>query len=677
MKKFLALIAIFFLSFCLLSCGNNQPSEEGNDDQLLEKITVENQEFAYDGQNHTLTITNLPEGYEALAVGSVNYKEPGTYTIKYEIYKIGKATPIKTVEGTLIILPPDTTEADLAKMELKDQTVEYDEEEHTIEVTNLIEGYVAIPVGEVNFTEIGEHQITYQIKKAYQDEVLKTLTANLTINVTWTNYVSLAAELSVYYDGGQKTINPINRFALPLGYKLKADGTVKYTEIGDYDIVYNIVTDDENEEVVYQLKGVLHIVELVTHDYAAAVSFDTLLRPGLEVTVKTFIDGDTTHFNVPDSVVEGGVLKARYIAINTPESTGSIEPYGKTASNFTKEKLSNAYKIYIEPDGANWEADSTGSRYLTWVWYKPDANSEWRNLNIEILQNGLALASNTAQNTYGDTAQKALDQAKSLKLYLYSGEKDPTFYYGAGIKTTLKDISLYTEEFSGKKVIFEATVYKYHDNGVYVVDYDEETGQNYGMYVYHGNSAAGGLIGILTPGNRIYFVGTVSEFNGTWQVSGLSYRLMKPNAEDSTHLLEEVDLPDYITVTASDFVNKTLDISRLVYIEDIDDVDEETKTFNYADILMNTPVKMENLEVVDARTTTNEASSSYGAMTLICKSGNITINIRTEVLKDEAGELITSDYFLNKTISIQGIVDKYEGSYQIRVYRLIDITINE
>ena len=79
-------------------------------------------------------------------------------------------------------------------------------------------------------------------------------------------------------------------------------------------------------------------------DYAAAVkldmSSDTVKQ---EVTVKTYVDGDTTHFHVPSSVVENGVLKARYLAINTPESTGKIEEYGKKASEFTKAFCSNLH----------------------------------------------------------------------------------------------------------------------------------------------------------------------------------------------------------------------------------------------------------------------------------------------------------------------------------------------
>ena len=100
---------------------------------------------------------------------------------------------------------------------------------------------------------------------------------------------------------------------------------------------------------------------------------DTLKQ---EVTVRSFVDGDTTHFYVSESVVSGGILKARYLAINTPESTGKIEEYGKAASNFTRSKLENADAIMIESDDGKWNVDSTGGRYLVWVWYKPKGESE-------------------------------------------------------------------------------------------------------------------------------------------------------------------------------------------------------------------------------------------------------------------------------------------------------------
>ena len=74
-------------------------------------------------------------------------------------------------------------------------------------------------------------------------------------------------------------------------------------------------------------------------DYASSVKLDmTTSTAKLEVTVKSYVDGDTTHFYVPEDVMESGVLKGRYLAINTPESTGKIEEYGKKAAQFTKEK---------------------------------------------------------------------------------------------------------------------------------------------------------------------------------------------------------------------------------------------------------------------------------------------------------------------------------------------------
>ena len=167
-------------------------------------------------------------------------------------------------------------------------------------------------------------------------------------------------------------------------------------------------------------------------DYVSQLTLDMNSETAkLETTVTAYVDGDTTHFAVPTSLVKTGVLKARYLAINTPESTGKIEDYGKKASNFTKEKLKNAVSIYIESDTSVWETDSTGGRYLTWVWYKPDENSEYRNLNLEILQNGLAIASSTANNRYGDICVKALDQAKANKLLVHSGKPDPDMYHGA------------------------------------------------------------------------------------------------------------------------------------------------------------------------------------------------------------------------------------------------------
>ena len=229
-----------------------------------------------------------------------------------------------------------------------------------------------------------------------------------------------------------------------------------------------------------------------------------------EATVKAFVDGDTTHFYVPTSVNSSGVLKARYLAVNTPESTGRIEEYGKAAANFTKSKLKDAESIIIESDDEKWNVDSTGARHLVWVWYRTSADSEYRNLNIEILQEGLAIGSNTGQNRYGEIALKALNQAKSAKLKVHSGVKDPDFYYGEAVQLTLAELRTNIESYDGVKVAFEGTVARCYNDGVFVESFDEESGTYNGIYIYYGQDLAQlgsrGQNIISTIGNRVKVV---------------------------------------------------------------------------------------------------------------------------------------------------------------------------
>ena len=291
--------------------------------------------------------------------------------------------------------------------------------------------------------------------------------------------------------------------------------------------------------------------ETEAQDFASVLKLDMNSDTAkIEVTVKTFIDGDTTHFNVPESVMENGVLKARYLAINTPESTGKIEEYGKAAAAFTKEKLSSAVSIIVESENSTWNPDSTGDRYLAWVWYKTADEADYRNLNIEILQNGLAIASNAAGNRYGETAVAAINQAREQSLGVYSGEKDPDFYYGEAVELTLKELRTNIADYNGIKVAFEGVITMNDNNSVYIEEYDPETGMYYGISIYYGFNLTGEGLNVLAVGNRSRIVGTVQyyEAGGTYQVSGLTYRLMKPDA--ALHSASSAHPPPYTPQTA-------------------------------------------------------------------------------------------------------------------------------
>ncbi len=410
-------------------------------------------------------------------------------------------------------------------------------------------------------------------------------------------------------------------------------------------------------------------------DYAVEAKLDmdsdTLKQ---EVTVKAYIDGDTTHFYVPTSVVDTGLLKARYLAVNTPESTGKIEVWGKKASSFTKEKLSTATSIIIESDNNTWNVDSTGGRHLVWVWYKPAGSDVYRNLNIELLQNGLSIASNSAENRYGEICMAAIGQAKAEKLHMHSNKKDPDFFYGDAVPVTLKGLRTNIELYEGMKVAFEGTITRESGQTVYVEEYDPETDMYYGMTVYYGYNLTGTGLEILDPGNRVKFVGSVQYYatGGTWQISDIKYVDMRPNDPSNIQLISSGHEPAYSLITPEDLYERTVEVDVLASLED----DETTvKTFDYAQLILGTSVSTGNMKVDRVSTTTNEDSASKGAMTLYCMIGGYKVSVRTAVMRDADGNLITAEAYEGKIISVKGIVDYFSGTYQIKVFTPDDITI--
>ena len=419
-------------------------------------------------------------------------------------------------------------------------------------------------------------------------------------------------------------------------------------------------------------------------DYAAEVKLDLTSdsAKAIDVTVKSYIDGDTTHFYVPTSVSETGVLKARYLAVNTPESTVKIEEWGKKASKFTKEKLMSATSIVLESDDSKWNLDSTGDRHLVWVWYKTAEMTEYRNLNLELLQEGLAIASNSAQNRYGTFCMDAITQATAEKLNVYSGEKDPDYYYGQVIPLDLKELRCNVKDYVGLTVSFEGIVTRDGGNSVYVENRDEETDMWYGMYVYYGFNVSGEGLEILDVGNHVKVVGSVQyyETGDSYQISDVQYRIMKPDDPKNLQLLDDKKHdPSYRLTDPATFKNGKVSVI----------IGDEKREIAYAEAALYTSVEMKDLKVVSVYTTNNPASSSKGAMTLTCQAPDGTmIDVRTVVLNDANGELITYSYFLNKTIDVKGIVDYYKYSsddasaedntdfpYQIKLLSLGDVTV--
>lgn len=408
-------------------------------------------------------------------------------------------------------------------------------------------------------------------------------------------------------------------------------------------------------------------------DYASQVKLDmNSNRRRQEVTVHQYVDGDTTHFDVPTSISATGVLKARYLAINTPESTGAIEEWGKKASEYTRSKLEAAESIIIESDDENWNLDSTGARHLVWVWYKTADMTDYRNLNLELLQEGLAIASNSAQNSYGSYCMSAINQAKAYELYVYSDDIDPDFYYGDAIQVSLKEVSVNPEKYLGKTVACEGVVVKDSDGSIYVEEYDEETGMYFGITCFKGYNLPGAGLKIITVGNRVKIVGSVQyyEAGGIYQISDLSYRQMKPDDPDNIQFISSGHSASFTLTDA-----KTYCTAKVTVLTTDDEGNEVEKELSYAQAAINTTIEMHNLKVTKIYTT-NNGGDSDGAMTLTCTSSDgYTVKIRTTVLTDKNNndKVIVESDLLGKTINIKGVVSTFSGDPQIKVFSYSDI----
>ena len=395
-------------------------------------------------------------------------------------------------------------------------------------------------------------------------------------------------------------------------------------------------------------------------DFAASVALDMSSETvKAEARVHTYVDGDTTHFTVSDSAFPYGILKARYIGINTPESTGKVEPWGKQASRFTREKLEGAAGIIVESDTGEWNTDSTGSRQLVWVWYTPDG-THWRNLNIELLQEGLAIANSSAQNRYGDTCMAAIAQARSAGLRVYSGERDPEFYYGDAVEVTLRELRLNAGSYEGVKVAFEGVVTVNHSNSVYVEALDEETGLHFGLPVYYGYNLSGGGMEILRAGNLVRIVGTFQyyEAGGAWQVAGITYRMMKPDDPGNIRLISSGHGIPWTETDAAVLMEGTVALEP----GEEDEGYEEYGEFDRAFLSQATTVAVSPLTVQGGYT------SIPGTATLWCLSGRTEVQLHLDGALNENGVPYTVDELRGKTVSVRGVVGKYNGDYQIDVF---------
>ncbi len=352
-----------------------------------------------------------------------------------------------------------------------------------------------------------------------------------------------------------------------------------------------------------------------------------------EVSLLSCVDGDTASFTTQ----KGTPVKIRFLGIDTEESTGQIEPWGKAASYYTCSTLKSSQRIILESQvtGQSAVLDSTGSRYLGFVWYQPVGESKYRLLNLELVEQAYSknfLYTGKYVSVFGLAAENAMYSGR--RLY---GELDPNFdYSGEATEVTIHELRRNYSEYgssdvsSGKLVRVEGLVVMRSGYSVYIRDtyptYDEAT-KTYeygGIYVYGGYST--NLVDYAKLGSIVRFYCRGTEYNETIQLSDVKFTTkFKP---------EVVSLNNEITVFELD-TSKGLDYWQGQYV--------------------TTNITITQLPKVDA-------TKGY-ALKGVIEGTNQEIGIYV------AGNLYPTykkDYFeLGSTYKVSGGMSKNFGSYEI------------
>lgn len=266
-----------------------------------------------------------------------------------------------------------------------------------------------------------------------------------------------------------------------------------------------------------------------------------------QVTLYNPVDGDTAHFYQKETQ-EGRkerLVKVRFYGIDTPESTGQIEPWGKAASKFTTDSLRNAKTIVLTNGdlvGGIASPDSTGTRFKAFVWISEKENAPLNELvclNLLIVEVGYSNGKGVAGCPLADQFNAADLQAQAEKIGIWSGD-DPSFPRGDAMATSIKDIVTEFKNnngvcptYEGKKVRINGVVAKVVDDDAYVVqDFEnEETGEieRYGIFIFAGYKNYEALKGI---GNDLTITGNFTVRYGNPQLTNVKYNKYLPSNDD-------------------------------------------------------------------------------------------------------------------------------------------------
>lgn len=329
-----------------------------------------------------------------------------------------------------------------------------------------------------------------------------------------------------------------------------------------------------------------------------------------KLQLKSVTDGDTAVFYL-DNEMDGytnalgrsyGYITVRFLAIDTPESTSSIAPWGKKASNYAKSLLESAEAIIVDAtsiDTSNADQfptlvstytsgcrlDSNGTRWLGLIWYCPEGKdpnnfNDYRLYQLDMIEECYSyytgnlgetpyvyntdsavepLLYNRYKDSFGslklsDLLLEADIRMQTLKVRHSGNEKDPNYDYSkTPHQATIKEAHENFDEWMNNAKFVELTgvITAFIGNNFYFQD-----AEGYPLYVYMGISSKK-ITSLFSVGDTISIRGRLAVYGGQMQLSDVVWA--QETFKKITDPAKVIPMPEAITVNASDFNTDKLD----------------------------------------------------------------------------------------------------------------------
>lgn len=325
-----------------------------------------------------------------------------------------------------------------------------------------------------------------------------------------------------------------------------------------------------------------------------------------KVGIKYVTDGDTAVFYTNGS--EDGYTNplgysynyftCRFLAIDTPESTSSIAPWGKKASAYAKSLLENAEGIIVDATSidtagmtddemysAGVRLDSNGTRWLGIVWYCPDGKDpenleNYRCYQLDMIEEGYSFYTGNYNagvqgNKYVYTANKKDEpvlysryentkgsltladlfleadiRTKSLKERYNGQQKDPDYDYSTTPREmSITDAIAQYDDLSAHNTYIALTgvVTRFIGSNFY---FQDENGT--ALYVYMGLDAVA-IEEVVKLGETINIRGRLSMYGGQIQLTDIVWARETFINISKTDPENAIPMPEPIVITEKDF----------------------------------------------------------------------------------------------------------------------------